>query len=446
MKQVLVLGAGKSAPYLIATLLEMAEKHDWFVTVGDLDKEMARERVGDHPRGNAVRFEVNDSQLRDRLISEADLIVNMMAPRFQDLIAWDCVQHGKHMISVSYRSRGLRDLEPDAEREGVLLLSELGLDPGIDHMSAMKLIRRIKDEGGRITGFTSYGSGIPSHEQEHNPMRYAVTWNPRNVVMSGEAGAQYMEDGHIKIVPYHHVFHHTWPVEVDGVGRLEAYPNRDSLSYMKTFGLDHVHTMIRGTLRYPGWSETWSRIVQLGLPNGTLRIPNLAKRSYAEVVEMFLPLNISGPKLPTRVARFLGISPTGGIIEKMKWLGIFDETPTDCRGDTSADMMTELLERKLPLLDDQRDMVVLKHDMEVIYDDRPTEHISSTMVARGEPGGFTAMSKTVGAPAALAAKLILRNELNLTGCCIPTLEPIYVPVMAALAEDGIAFTEKTEAL
>jgi saccharopine dehydrogenase-like NADP-dependent oxidoreductase len=446
MKQVLVLGAGKSSPYLIASLLEMAEKFDWFVMVGDLDQEMARERVGDHPRGNAVRFDVNDSQLRDRLISEADLVVNMLAPRFQDLIAWDCVQHGKHMTSVSYRSRGLLDLEPDAQREGVLLLSELGLDPGIDHMSAMKLIRRIKDEGGRITGFCSYGSGIPSHEQEHNPLRYAVTWNPRNVVMSGEAGAQYMEDGHIKIVPYHHVFHHTWAVDVEGVGDLEAYPNRDSLGYLKTFGLDHVSTMIRGTLRYPGWSETWSRIVQLGLPNESVSIPDLANRTYREVVEMFLPMNVSGPKIETRVARFLGISPTGGIMDKLRWLGLFSEEKTGCQGESSAAMLVDLLQRKLPLADDEHDMVVLVHELDVEYpdSDRPDEKITSTFVVQGEPGGFTAMSKTVGLPAALAAGLILEGKLHLTGVQLPTHPSIYEPILDSLRERGMEFVERVE--
>ncbi|MBU0742483.1 saccharopine dehydrogenase NADP-binding domain-containing protein [bacterium] len=446
MKQVLVLGAGKSSPYLIDSLSRFAAAEDWFVTVGDLDIEMAAGRIGGHGRARAVHFDVNDSVLRDKYIGEADLVVNFLAPKFQTLVAWDCVQHGTHMISASYRTQKLRDLDVDARRQGVLILAEMGLDPGIDNMSAMALIDRLHGAGGRITSFCSYGSGIPAADQEHNPFRYVITWNPRNVVMSAEHGAQFMEEGRIKIVPYHHVFHHTWRVEVDGVGALEAYPNRDSLSYMQAFGLDHVHTMIRGTLRYPGWSETWARIVQLGLPNETLRIPNLADRTYAEVVEMFLPLNVSGPKMDTRVARFLGISPTGSVIEKMRWLGLFDNTPTGCRGDTSAHMLVELLERKLPLRDGHRDMVVLKHDLEVAFGDGPVERIESTLVARGEPGGFTAMAKTVGGPAALAARMILRGELDLTGCLIPTEPAIYEPVLAALAADGIAFTEKVAAI
>ncbi|MBC8426979.1 saccharopine dehydrogenase NADP-binding domain-containing protein [bacterium] len=446
MKKILVLGAGMSSPYLIDSLARFAAEDDWSVTVGDVDPEAAAKRIAGLERTRAVRFDVNDSELRDKHIGEADLVVNFLAPKFQTLVAWDCVQHGTHMISASYRTQKLRDLDVDARRRGVLVLSEMGLDPGIDNMSAMQLIDRVHGEGGYVASFCSYGSGIPAEDQAHNPFRYVITWNPRNVVMSAEHGAQFMEEGRIKIVPYHHVFHHTWRVEVDGVGTLEAYPNRDSLSYMQSFGLDRVHTMIRGTLRYPGWSETWAKIVELGLPNETLRIPDLADRTFAEVVEMFLPLNVSGPKIETRVARFLGISPTGTVIEKMRWLGLFDDTPTGCRGDTSAHMLVDLMERKLPLADDLRDMVVLKHDLEVVYEDRSAERITSTLVAKGEPGGFTAMSKTVGGPAALAARMILRGELDLTGCLIPTEPAIYEPVLDALDADGISFREAVAAI
>jgi len=448
MKQVLVLGAGKSSPYLIAHLLQLADEHDWHVTVGDMDVELAGDRVGGHERGSAVRFDVNDSEQRTRGIQAADLVVNMLSPAFQELVAWDCLAHGKHMLSVSYRGQGVRNMEHDAQRKGVILLCELGLDPGIDHMSAMALIQRLHAEGGVITSFRSYGSGIPANDQPQNPLRYVITWNPRNVVMAAEAGAQYLENGKIKIVPHHHVFHHTWPVEVEGVGTLEAYPNRDALSYMRSFGLEQTETMIRGTLRYPGWCETWSRVVQLGLPNETLRIPNLAERSYAEVVEMFLPQSADGGDLRSRVARYLGISPTGKIMENFTWLGLFSEEPTGCHGETAAEMMTHLLSRKLVLGPDQRDMVILLHRLRVEYPDadRPPERITSTLVARGEPGGFTAMSKAVGLPTALAAKLILTGQLDLAGTFIPTHPSIYAPILEELARAGLAFDEVVEPL
>jgi saccharopine dehydrogenase-like NADP-dependent oxidoreductase len=444
VKQVLVLGAGKSSPFLIAHLLELATRHDWFVTVGDVDVECARLTVDGHARGAAVSFDVNDATLRSTLIEQSDVVVNMLSPVFQDLVAWDCVAHGRHMLSVSYDDEAVRDLSLDAQRKGVLLLTDLGLDPGIDHMSAMRLMGRIREEGGLIQSFRSYGSGIPAPEGTLNPFRYVVSWNPRNVVMSAEHGAQYMQGGKIKIVPYHHVFHHTWAVDVPGVGVLEAYPNRDSLSYMKVFGLDEVQTMIRGTLRYPGWCETWAQIVRLGLPNETLRIPDLARRTYAEVVEMHLPMTVSEAPLEQRIANFLQISPTGSIMERLHWLGLLSDEPTGCQGETAASMMVDLLSRKLPLEPGQRDMVVLVHELEVDYpgQDRPSETVTSTMVERGEPDGFTAMARTVGLPTAVTVKLLLEDGIPLTGSQIPTHPSIYEPVLKELEAAGISFTER----
>ena len=449
MKQILVIGAGQSAPYLIANLLEHAEREDWFVTVGDLSLDLARERVGDHPRGRAVPFDVEDADLRSACIEKANVVVNMLPPTFQNLIAWDCVNHGRHMVSASYREKEVRHLDRDAKRRGVLLLCEMGLDPGIDHMSAMSLIRRVQAEGGRITAFRSYGSGLPVPYQPQNPLRYVITWNPRNVVMSGSEGAQYMENGRIKIVPYHQVFFHTWPVEVDGMGELEAYPNRDSMSYMQAFGLEHVHTMIRGTLRYPGWSETWAQIVQLGLPNENLRVPDLGGRSCREVVEMFLPLNISEARIEQRIGRFLHISPTGRIMENLRWLGLFDTSPSGSEGNTSAAMLRDLLIRKLPLGPDGKDVIVILHEMDVEYPGnggKESQQITSTLVAESNASGFTAMSKAVGLPAAIAVKLILRDELSLTGSYIPTHPSIYEPVLRELHESGLSFKEKTTPL
>lgn len=446
MKHVLVLGAGKSSPYLIHHLLQNAEAGGWRVTVGDVDERMARERVGSHPRGAATRFDVNDEEGRSSLIESADVVINMLGPMYQDLVAWDCVAHGKHLLSVSYRDQAVRDLDADAKKKDVLLLFELGLDPGIDHMSAIQIIHGVRAKGGRITAFRSYGSGVPAPGQDTNPLQYVITWNPRNVVMSAEHGAQYMEDGAIKCVPWHHVFHHTWPVSVDGVGEMEAYPNRDSLSYMQSFGLEGVHTMIRGTLRYPGWSETWAQIVRLGLPNEHLRIPRLAERTYREVTEMFLPLSHAGPPIESRLAKFLQISPTGRIMQNLKWLGLLADEPTGCRGDTAAAMLVDLLSKKLPLRESDRDLVILLHSMDVEYPDRPAERITSTFKSEGKAAGFTAMSVSVGLPTALAVRELLDGRLKLRGSRIPTEPEIYEPILAALEREGLKFEEKVERL
>ena len=446
MNKVLVLGSGQSASFLVAELLESSFAEDLFVTVGDRDPEAARAAVGEHPRGAALQLDINDAGLRSAEIARSDIVVNMLPAAFQHLVSWDCVAHGRDMLSVSYRDQTTRDLDLDAKRQGVMLLSEMGLDPGIDHMSAMALIRTIQADGGRIVAFRSYGSGIPAPGQPHNPLRYVLTWDPRNVVMAGQAGAQYMDNGKIKIVPFHHVFQHTWPCEVSGIGTLEAYANRDALSYMQSFGLAHVRTMIRGTLRYPGWSETWSQIVRLGLPNETLRIPNLAERSYAEVVEMFLPADMRDAPLEQRTAHFLRISPTGRIMENLRWLGLFSREPIGQQGDTSCAMMVHLLEQKLPLEPGMRDLVLLVHELEVEYPDRPGERVTSTFAVKGDPSGFTAMSRTVGLPVAIAVRLKLRGALSLTGSLIPTHPAIYEPILAEMESAGLRFAETREPL
>ena len=446
MKNVLVLGSGQSASFLVAKLLEDAESEGLFVTVGDRDIEAAGACVGDHPRGSTVQLDVNDAGLRSAEIERSAIVINMLPAAFHHMVAWDCVAHGRDMLSVSYRDQTTRDLDLDAKRRGILLLSEMGLDPGIDHMSAMALIRAVQADGGRIIAFRSYGSGIPAPGQLHNPLRYMLTWDPRNVVMAGQAGAQYMDDGCIKIVPFHQVFQHTWPCDVPGVGQLEAYANRDSLSYMQSFGLEHVRTMIRGTLRYPGWSETWSQIVRLGLPNETLRIPELARRSYAEVVEMFLPADMRSASLEQRTAHYLRISPTGRIMENLRWLGLFSDQPIGCQGDTSCAMMVHLLQQKMPLTPETRDLVLLVHELDVEYADRPGERITSTFAVEGELGGFTAMSRTVGLPVAIAAELKLRGDLSLTGSLIPTHPAIYQPILAEIEAAGLRFEEAREPL
>jgi saccharopine dehydrogenase-like NADP-dependent oxidoreductase len=444
MKQVLVLGAGRSAPFLVHRLLDMAEASDWFVTVADLDRSAAEWLVAGHSRGAAIRFDVNDAAMRDARISQADVVINMLAPAFQHLVAWDCLSHGTHMLSVSYRDEAVRALDADAQRRGVLILSELGLDPGIDHMSAMALLDRIRSEGGRVRAFRSYGSGVPAPGQEVNPLGYWVTWNPRNVVMSGSRGAQYMENGRIRLVPHHRVFRHTWPVEVGGVGRMIAYPNRDSVSYGAVFGVDEADTILRATMRWPGWCETWDAVVRLGLPNESLRIPDLCDRSAREVVEMFLPGNgepcANSSEVESRVASLLGIAADSDVIRNLRWMGRFSDERLECEGRTPAEMMVHLLRRQLSIPTGGRDMVVLRHELDVLGMDGSRERITSTMATEGT-AEFTAMSRTVGLPTALATQLLLDGELTLTGSLIPTHPAVYGPVLEALEAEGLVFTE-----
>ncbi len=444
MKNILVLGAGKSTPYLIHYLLENAENYDWFVTVADRDLNAAQESIKGHPRGVAILFDINDQEMRTSQISKSDIVLNMLSPMFQHQVALTCVQYGKHMISVSYEDARIRDIEKDAQRKGILILTEMGLDPGIDHMAAASMIEDIRNRGGVVTSFESYGGGLPALDSLINPLKYVISWNPRNVVMAGESGAQYYKNNKIKIIPHHYVFQHSWPMEIDGLGQMEAYPNRDSLNYKSLYGFENAETVIRGTLRYPGWSETWFQIVRLGLPNEQQRIPDLKNKSWSDLTEMFLPLNSIGPDITQRVANFLNISPTGQIMQNLQWLGLFSDEKIGVNVSTAAEAMTHLLGKKLELTDDARDMVVLVHRMHVKYPktQKGDEEYNATMIYNGERGGFTAMAKSVGLPAGIVAKLLLTDQLPLTGCHIPMHPAIYRPVLKELAEFGLEFSEK----
>ena len=264
--------------------------------------------------------------------------------------------------------------------------------------------------------------------------------------MAGERGAVFLDRGKLRIVPFHHLFQNSWSVEVPGVGTMEAYPNRDSISYRERYGIPEADNMIRGTIRYPGFCETWTQIVRLGLPNETLPIPDLADRSWAQFVEMFLPTQVAGDSVASRVANFLHISPTGQIIQNLSWLGLFSDEKTGVEGNTAAAAMVELLNRKLQLDAEARDMVVLQHDFLIRYPAQGSRHerIVATLVAYGEPGGFTAMAKTVGMPAAIAAELILNDQIPLTGCQIPTHPAIYRPILAELEKEGLRMAETVE--
>ena len=448
MKNVLVLGAGQSATFLIHRLLEMAAERDGSVIVGDRDQALAVKAVGGHPCGEAVAFDVNDAETRGAYIESAAVVVNLLPQHFQSLVAWDCLQHGRHLISVSYKDRRMEELEHDAERKGVLFLTEVGLDPGIDLMSAMAIVDRVQERGGVVESLESYGSGVPAPEVDANPLRYCITWNPRNVAMAGEQGAQYLDRGQIKIVPWHQLFHHSWPKEVDGFEVMEAYPNRDSLSYRDKFGIPEAETLIRGTLRYPGWSETWHQIVRLGLPNENLVIPDLERRSFREIVEMFLPETVSGATVEKRLANHLGISRTGRIMDNLSWLGLFSDEPAGIEGRTAADALIFLLNTRLALPADARDVIILLHEITARYpqDDGLRERVTSTLIHYGEPGGMTAMAETVGLPAAIAVELLLDGRLPLVGCHIPTHPTIYRPILGRLEAEGLRFHESVEIL
>jgi saccharopine dehydrogenase-like NADP-dependent oxidoreductase len=443
MKQILVLGAGQSTSYLISYLLGRAQDLDWFVTVCDRNGELAKQSVAGHARGQAVSLDINDSAARAALMTKANVVVNMLTRPYQYQTALDCVNNGAHMVTASYEDPKVSALDADAHKKNVLILNEMGLDPGIDHMVAMSMIQRVRAKGGIVTSLRSYGGGLPAPEAKTNPLRYAITWNPRNVLMAGEDGALYKEDGKIKLLPFHQVFQRTWTVDIEGLGTFEVYPNRDSLAYKAELGLGNENTIIRGTLRYPGWSETWQQIVHLGLANDALRIADLKNMTYRELTEMCLPQAEGKTKLEQQVANYLGISPTGRIMENLRYLGLFSKEKIGTDVDTVAEAMIHLIRVKLQMPPGARDIVILMHEFDAAYseDGGRKEKLTSTMIEYGEPNGFTAIAKTVGMPIAIATELLLTDRLSITGCQIPTHPAVYEPVLQELKQQGLNFLE-----
>ena len=458
---ILVLGAGLSAPYLIRHLLDRATSLEAQVTVGDLDGEAARRRVDGHPAGRAIAFDLADAEACEREFARATVVVSLLPPPLQPRVARHCLEYGAHMVSASYRSSELRKLDGEATERGLTLLCELGLDPGIDIMSAQRIIEDIHARGGEVESFSSYGAGLPEPSFEGNPLRYCVTWNPRNVAMAGESGACFLEDGHMRVVPYRHLFGHRWPVSVPGIGTLDAYANRDSLSYRDIHGLDPktIRTLVRGTLRYPGFCRFWEHLVRLGLPNESLRIPRLGRRSYRDLVAMFLPEPVEDSVLETAVAGHLGLAIDDPVMGQFEALGFFSREPIGIDGERPSDALVALLGRRLPLPPGVRDMVLLHHELDVVYPAvgdgaARRQRIRSTFTHYGDGGGdggsgvapITAMARGVGLPAALGVELLLSGTINRRGVVIPVTADLYDPILDAMAEHGMVFEETVEDL
>ncbi|MDX1631933.1 MAG: saccharopine dehydrogenase C-terminal domain-containing protein [Thermoanaerobaculia bacterium] len=445
MQNILVLGAGHAAPYLIHRLLERAEERSWKITVADRDREAARRRVGDHPRGRAESLDLQDAAARAELVRLADVVVDLLPPALQPLVAQDCLRHRCPLVSASYLDPRVRGLDGEARERDVLLLAELGLDPGIDLVSAAHLLNRARSAGGRVLSFESYGAGLPSRP-DVNPLTYCVTWNPRNVVMAGAQGAQYLHGGRLHLVPWWRVFRETWTVEVPGLGELEAYANRSSLDYQRSLGLDDVETLVRGTLRYPPWIAAWDLVVRLGMPNEGLRIPDLPERTWAELTSSFLPRGSGPTDVEKGVRSHLGLPAASREMEALRWLGLFRNRRIDGDVQTPAEALVRLLTERLRLPSGVPDRVLLHHRLVVDLPGGRTEEWLSTFVEDGDPEGFTAMARTVGLPAALGAELLLDRKLGVPGCRTPADPELFPILRDALEAAGIRFREERRPL
>ncbi len=441
MQSIFVIGAGRSSSSLISYLLQHAKAENWKVKVGDVSLELAQQKIENHECGEAIAFDMNDEVQRHIEIQQADLVVSMLPANLHGKVARDCVHFKKSLVTASYVSEEMKHLHEAAKAAGILLLNEMGLDPGIDHLSAMKIIDTAKAAGEEITLFKSYCGGLVAPESNDNPWGYKFSWNPRNVVLAGQATAQYKENGEYKYIPYNRLFTQTETINVEGLGSFDGYANRDSLSYRAPYGLENIPTLLRGTLRMTGYCKAWNVFVKLGLTDDTYQIDTSAAMSYRELIESFLPFGNKSTE--EKLVDFMGKDFDAAVLEKLKWLGIFEDKKIELTKGSPAQLLQHLLESKWVLQPKDKDMIVMQHQFETKHKvSNKVRKIYSTLVVKGDDNIHTAMAKTVGLPLAIAARKILRGEIKLSGVQIPVMKEIYIPVLAELESLGIRFEEK----
>ena len=440
MKKILILGAGLSSSSLIKYLLDNSSEYDWKVRVGDMSLDVAKRKVDNHENGEAFEFDVFKEEQRIEEIQNADVVISMLPARFHHLVAEKCVEFGKHMITASYVSKEVQALNEKAKEKGLLLLNEIGVDPGIDHMSAMKVIDEIKAKGGEMLVFKSSTGGLVAPEYDNNPWNYKFTWNPRNVVVAGQSVAQYIDHGKYKYVPYNQLFKRIEKMSILDVGEFEMYPNRDSLSYRKTYGLEDIPTILRGTLRRSGYCAGWDVFVQLGATDDTYTISDSENLTYREFINMFLPHNETD-SVEQKLCDYVGIDLESETMSRLKWLGIFDDNKIGLPEATPAQILQKLLEEKWALGAEDKDMIAMQHQFDYKLNGK-TKRILSSLVVRGQDQVHTAMSITVGTPVAIATKLFLTGVIKQKGVIVPTMKDVYEPVLKELEDYGVKFIEE----
>jgi len=439
MKSILILGAGLSSTSLIKYLLEQSGTKDWHVTLGDIDENSARKKIDNHPNGTAINFDIFSKEQTEQFISGSDIVVSMLPARMHQLVALCCLKHRKNLVTASYVSEEIKQLDEQARKAGIIFLNEIGVDPGIDHMSAMKMINRIKAEGGKLDIFESNTGGLVAPGYDNNPWRYKFTWNPRNVILAGQFGARFLHNGKFKYIPYHKIFQRYEIIKVLDLGEFEVYPNRDSLKYKDEYGLDEISTMFRGTIRRPGFCDAWDALVQIGATDDSYIVEFPGEMTYRDFTNSFIAYNITDP-VETKLARYLNIPQDGEVMKKLEWLDLFEKKPAGIKNQTPARILQHLLQEKWKLEPDDKDMIVMQHQFEYILEGK-RKRIVSSLVVIGKDSHETAMSIAVGLPVGIAVKLILEGKIHSTGVKIPTSPEFYDPILNELEEYGIRFVE-----
>ena len=440
MKQIVVLGAGLVSRPLVRYLLDQPGYH---VTMASRTVSKAVKIIDGHERGQAESLNVTDEQKLEQLISQGDVIVSLLPYTYHVPVARLCIQYKKHLVTTSYVSDQMKNLDQDAKDAGVLLLNECGLDPGIDHMSAMRIIHDVESKKGKIVSFRSTTGALPAHEANTNPFGYKFSWSPRGVLLASRNPAKWLEEGNIVSLAGEQLFEHYQIQDVPEVGSFENYPNRDSLQYKDIYGLQDAKTVYRGTFRMTGWCETMRKIVALGWLNDT-PIQGFSGKSYGDLTRRLIHAE-PRENLLEATARFLGVDLYSSVMKRLEWLGLFSDKPLPADRDNPLDFLNVLTLEKMSLAPGERDMVVMHHEFIAEYSAK-REYITSTLVDYGIPHGDSSISRTVALPAAIAVKMILEKRITITGVHIPVISSIYEPILKELEEIGIQFMEHTKQL
>lgn len=441
MKRILVLGAGRSATSLIKYLLNEAASREWEVIVADYALQLAEEKVSGHPHGRALAFNINKEEERDAIVRQADVVISMLPARFHPSVATACLNYNKHLLTASYVSEDMRALDDQAKEKGLLFLNECGLDPGIDHMSAKKVIDDIRSRGFELRAFESFTGGLLAPDpSDDNPWQYKFTWNPRNVVLAGQGTVKFIQEGRYKYIPYHKLFRRIEMIHIPGHGYFEGYANRDSLLYLDVYGLQGIKTLYRGTLRRPGFCKAWDIFVQLGATDDTYVMEGVPKMTHRQFINSFLSFN-PNDSVELKLAHYMGLDIEGPEMHKLRWLGLFEEELVGIQKGTPAQILEHILKKKWTIGPDVKDQIVMWHLFDYEDGDQ-VKRVRSAMVADGEDAADTAMAKTVGLPLGIATKLLLEDKIDARGVCIPITPEFYNPILTELEELGFHFIEE----
>ncbi len=441
MRQILIIGAGRSASSLIQYLLDKSEKERLHLVIGDLSLALAQRKTNDHKNATAIALDIYDNEQRKKAIENADIVISMLPAHLHIEVARDCITYKKSLVTASYVSDAMQELDEAAKANNLIFMNEIGLDPGIDHMSAMKVIDAIKEKGGEMILFESFCGGLVAPEYDTNLWNYKFTWAPRNVVLAGQGGAaKFIQEGTYKYIPYCNLFRRTEFLQVEGYGRFEAYSNRDSLKYRSVYGLDKVLTLYRGTIRRVGFSKAWTMFVQLGMTDDSYIMENSENMSYRDFVNSFLPYHpTDSVEIKTRL--ILKIDQDDIMWDKLLELDLFNPNKiVGLKDATPAKILEKILTDSWTLEEDDKDMIVMYHKFGYEIHGKK-EQIDSKMVCIGDDQTYTAMAKTVGLPVAMATLLILNGKITTPGVQLPIRKEVYEPILKELEDYGVIFKE-----